>query len=63
MVMTETFEVLIAPPGATCDICGSTCSGEPCEATTVDGRERYSHVDLGVCLVRWIREDMEGETA
>lgn len=61
MIIATDYAVIIAPSGATCDVCNTTCSGEPCEATLVDGRERYSHVDLGTCLVRWIREDMDGE--
>ncbi len=47
---TSDYTVTIAPPGAFCDLCTCDCSGEPCEVTTIDGRERYSHVDLDACL-------------
>ncbi len=61
--MTDIYEILIAPPGATCDICFTDCAGEPCEVTTVDGRERYSHVDLDACLEKWeTRGNAERET-
>jgi len=57
--MSEVFQILIAPPGAICDLCECSCAGEPCEATVIDGRERYSHVDLERCLERWEASEHE----
>ena len=54
---TTDYTVIIAPPGSVCDVCATSCAGEPCEATVIDGKERYSHVDLERCLERWEARD------